>query len=837
MSKNEKKEKHLKPDLEVNVLEKELLHYLGSVPGKNYHRKSVVKQFLLDYDKHDVQSTIDSLLKSGEIVLTANNTIALKGSVAPKQSVTKSLVGKLDMTVQGYGFIISDELDADVFVPPSRLGHALDKDTVRFRVTGKSKTGRYEGEITGVERRNKNLYIGTLHVNGKSPKVVPESEKMPYEIFVDHEDLNNAQEFDKVVVELTDWPAYSKGPRGKITEILGESGNNDVEMKSILIENGFKLSFPDEVLKEVEDIADVIPDKVIAERRDMRKVSTFTIDPDDAKDFDDALSIEKLPNGLWQIGVHIADVSHYAKPGSALDKEAYERATSVYLVDRVSPMFPERLSNIICSLRPNEDKLTFSAVFDLDENGKVHEVWYGRTVIHSDKRFTYRTAQDVLEGISDGPFSAEMQVMQKIALALRGERLKKGSIEFSSEEVRFKLDREGKPLDVYVKQSLDTNKLIEDYMLLANRYVAQYLAKLRMGKKPVYNVYRVHDYPNMEKLEQFADFARKFGYVVKFNDPDQVAETLNGLLARVKGKPEENVLSSLAIRTMAKAFYTTKNIGHYGLAFEFYSHFTSPIRRYPDVLTHRVLNAVLEDEEVPYSEEVLEEMSVHCSAMERSAMSAERESVKYKQVEYMQERIGQEFWGIISGVIGRGIFIELEGNKCEGFIPENKLSEYSTRFDENELTIVDTDTGRKFRFGERIYVRVVGTNLERRQIDFELADPDNPITPEESAELKTAAGDSNQRGAARPQGKGGSAKSYVGGKPIEGSNANRSSVGSSNGASRRKASPGGGGRASKSSGRAVPKGSKKKEANKAKSDRSSRQQPGSNTTKPKRKKR
>ncbi len=827
MSKNEKKEKHLKPDTDVSVLEKELLHYLKNTPGKHYHRKSIVKQFLFDYDKHEVQSTIDKLLKDGQLEVTANNTIAVAGSVAPKQTVTKSLIGKLDMTMQGYGFIICEDLDADVFVPPGRLGHALDKDTVKFRVTGKSKTGRYEGEVTGVEKRNKNLYIGTLHVNGKTPRVVPESEKMQYEIFIAHEDLNNALEGDKVVVELTDWPAYSKGPNGKITEILGETGNNDVEMKSILIENGFKLGFPDEVLKEVEDIDDVIPDKVIAARRDMRHVSTFTIDPEDAKDFDDALSIEKLDNGLWQIGVHIADVSHYAQIGSALDKEAFERATSVYLVDRVSPMFPERLSNIICSLRPNEDKLTFSTIFDIDENGKVHEVWYGRTVIHSDKRFTYRTAQDVLEGISEGPFAAEMQVMQTIALALRKERFKKGSIEFSSEEVRFKLDKEGKPLEVYVKESLDTNKLIEDYMLLANRYVGQYLAKLRMGNKPVFNVYRVHDYPNMEKLEKFADFARKFGYVVKFSEPEQVAETLNGLLQRVKGKPEEHVLSSLAIRTMAKASYTTKNIGHYGLAFEFYSHFTSPIRRYPDVLTHRVLNAVLEKQQNPYPEPLLEEMAIHCSNMERNAMSAERESVKYKQVEYLQERIGQEFWGIISGVIGRGIFVELEGNKCEGFIAENKLSEYSTRFDEGDLTIVDTYSGRKFRFGERVYVRVESTNIERRQIDFDLADPENPVTPEEYAEQK------KEQGSSAGGRSSGNARSYFSTKNTD------------EGAKPRKAKASGdgksfsGGRA-KSSGRPAPKGpkgAKKKEANKKKSDRSSRQQPGSNTTKPKRKKR
>lgn len=828
MSKKEKKEKHFKPDTDITVLEKELLHYLKSTPGKSYHRKSIVKQFLFDYDKHEVQSTIDRLLKDGQIELTANNTIAIAGQTKARVTKSNLLTGSLDMTMQGYGFIITDELDADVFVSPNRLGRALDKDTVKFRVTGKSKTGRYEGEIVEVERRNKNLYIGTLHVNGKTPMVVPESEKMPYEIFVSHDDLNNAQEGDKVVVELTTWPEYSKGPHGKITEILGETGNNDVEMKSILIENGFKLSFPDEVLKEVENIADVIPDKVIAARRDMRQVPTFTIDPDDAKDFDDALSIEKLENGLWQIGVHIADVSHYAQPGSALDKEAFERATSVYLVDRVSPMFPERLSNIICSLRPNEDKLTFSTIFDIDENGTVHEVWYGRTVIHSDKRFTYRTAQDVLEGKSEGPFADEMQVMQKIALALRRERLKKGSIEFSSEEVRFKLDKEGKPLEVYVKESLDTNKLIEDYMLLANRYVGQYLAKLRTGKKPVYNVYRVHDYPNMEKLEKFADFARKFGYVVKFNDPAQVADTLNGLLTRVKGKPEENVLSSLAIRTMAKASYTTKNIGHYGLAFEFYSHFTSPIRRYPDVLTHRVLNAVLENQDAPYAEPVLEEMAIHCSNQERNAMSAERESVKYKQVEYMQERIGHEFWGIISGVIGRGIFVELEGNKCEGFVAENKLSEYSTRFDENDLTIVDTYSGRKFRFGDRVYVRVESTNIERRQIEFELADPENPMTPEEYEEQKK-----EQNGFSTSGRAGGNARSYFSNKTTDDSGAPK----------RAKASGGGksfsGGRA-KSSGRTAPKGpkgAKKKEANKKKSDRSSRQQPGSNTTKPKRKKR
>ncbi len=829
MSKKERKDPYVQPEADLSTLEKEILHYFKSTPGKHHHRKSLAKQFLLDYNKHDVQSTIDKLLQTKQLELTANNTLALTGEAKPKPAGgSKYMSGTLDMTIHGYGFIVTDELETDVFVAGKRLGQALDKDKVKFRITGKSKTGKFEGEIMEIERRMKNLYIGTLHVNGKTPHVVPESDKMPYEIFVDHDHLNEAQDGDKVVVELTGWPEYSKGPHGKITEILGETGNNDVEMKSILIDNGFKLGFPEEVLQEVENIGDVIPQEVIAARRDMRGVPTFTIDPDDAKDFDDALSIEKLPNGHWQIGVHIADVSHYVAIGSALDKEAIERATSVYLVDRVAPMFPERLSNIICSLRPNEDKLTFSAVFNLDESGKVHEVWYGRTVIHSDKRFTYRTAQDVLEGKSEGPFASEMQVMQKIALALRGERLKKGSIEFSSEEVRFKLDREGKPLDVYVKESLDTNKLIEDYMLLANRYVATYLSKLKVGKKPVHNVYRVHDYPNMIKLEQFADFAKKFGYVLKFKEPTEVASTLNALLQRVKGKPEEHVLSSLAIRTMAKAVYTTKNIGHYGLAFEFYSHFTSPIRRFPDVLTHRILAAVLEDAEGPYTEAGLEELAVHSSNMERSAMSAERESVKYKQVEYMQDRIGQEFWGIISGVIGRGIFVELEGNKCEGFVAENKLSEYGTRFEEKDLTIVDTDTGRKFRFGERVYVRVERTNLERRQIDFELADPENPLTPEEHAERKLEMGFGGQTGPVRSYGRARPTTTTEGSRSTEG----EMGRGDSKRGGSRPGKPNIGGPRGSRGTRPAPKGTKKEE-NKKKSDRSTRQQPGSNSTKPK----
>lgn len=709
-----------------------LLDYLQSFPKKNFTYKQLQRKFINDYDKGEIVAAINQLLEKGKVERTGANSIRFATNRSRALNSGEVMEGKLDMSSRGFGFIIHPDMERDVFVAGRKLGQALDKDIVTFRVYKKgTKDSRPEGEILSVVKRMQDHYVGSIQVRGAVAYLVPDSEKMPYDIKVALKDLNNAEHGDKVVVKITGWPTSSKTPVGIVVDNLGTSGENDVEMKSILIENGFKLTFPDEVIKETERIPDVIEDEEIERRHDMRDVPTFTIDPEDAKDFDDALSFRHLENDRYEIGVHIADVTHYVKPGTALDKEAFERATSVYLVDRVSPMFPEKISNIVCSLRPHEDKLAFSALFTMDKTGKVYDTWFGRTVIHSDHRFTYRSAQDVLDGKESGPLAKELKILNGIAEKLREERMKVGSIGFESQEVRFKLDKQGKPLEVVVKEILPTNELIEDYMLLANKYVAKYNSAVHGAKEPAPNVFRVHDPPDMMKLEQFAEFARKFGYNLKFydNQPEQIAATLNDLLKRLKGKKEENVLTQLAIRTMSKAFYTTKNVGHYGLAFDYYSHFTSPIRRYPDVLVHRVLENVLKKQKPPYGKEELEEMSSHCSIQERNAMTAERESVKYKQVEYLSEHIGEEFDGIISGVIARGIFVELEANKCEGFIPENKLAGGSQMiYDDARLTLTDTYGENIYQFGDKIRVRVHRTDLERRQVDFELVEDEEENT-------------------------------------------------------------------------------------------------------------
>lgn len=712
-------------------LEHRIYGFVKASPGKNFTRKQIQKRFISQYDKDLIQKAINKLIAEDKLEKITSSVVMLAGSKTYKRT-HETYEGVLDMSTKGFGFVMCPDLDRDVFVGGKNLDTALHRDQVEVRITHKAKNGKFEGEIVRIIKRTQTQFVGTVHMQGKNAIVVPDTDRMPYDIFIHEKNLNKAENGAKVIVQIKDWKNRAKMPEGKIVEAIGDAGEHDVEMKSILIENGFNINFPDEVLAAAEALPETIHESEVDNRRDMRRVTTFTIDPIDAKDFDDALSIQQLKDGKFEIGVHIADVTHYVEAGTAMDKEAYDRATSVYLVDRVCPMFPEKLSNEVCSLRPNEDKLCFSTVFQLDTDGKVHNVWYGRTVIHSNKRFHYAEAQDVLDGKTDGPFAEELNTLNSIARKLRKARMKDGAIAFETQELRFELDEKGKPIGIKVKEHLETNELIEDYMLLANRYVAKYIAQIKSVKTPPANVFRVHDDPDPLKLEQFAEFARKFGHNVKFTDnPVQIATTLNDLLTRVKGKKEEGVLTQLAIRTMAKAYYTTNNIGHYGLGFEYYSHFTSPIRRYPDVMVHRILDEVLRKEKPVLGKEALEEMASHCSLQERSAQTAERESVKFKQVEYMSERIGEEFDGLISGVIARGIFVEITENMCEGFVPEHKLGGFSMDYDEATLSLTDSDTGDRYQFGDKIRVKVVATDLERRTIDFELALQDDEATDDQ----------------------------------------------------------------------------------------------------------
>ncbi len=698
---------------------KQLLSYLKNTPGKNFSRKNIYKKFIRDFSKEEMAMAINELAKEGQLV-TDGSKIRLP-RIENKSSRSKDNLyeGTVDMTKYGYAFIVVKELEHDIFVSSPRLNRALHGDTVKVAVLKVRGNGKLDGEIVQIVKRASSQFLGTVHVSPRFAFLIADRRSMLHDIYIPLEKLNGAKTGDKAIAEITHWPAESKSPNGEIVEILGESGLNDIEMKSILIENGFNLNFSKAALQEAEEIPDEISEEEIAKRRDFRSVSTLTIDPEDAKDFDDALSIQRLPNGNLEIGVHIADVTHYVKPDSPLDIDAQERATSVYLVDRVLPMLPEKLSNKVCSLRPDEDKLCFSTVFEMNERGKVIEVWYGKTVIRSQKRFTYKEAQQALD-TGEGVFAAELRLMNQIALQLRAERVKNGSIPFETVEVKFKLDENGFPIEVVLKEIMATNQLIEDFMLLANRYVAKYVSKLKVGKLPVPFVYRIHDKPDLVKLQMFAEFAKNFGYQIKFSEPNEIADQLNRLIMMIRGKKEQNVMEQIAIRSMAKAVYSTDNIGHFGLAFEYYTHFTSPIRRFPDMLVHRVLEQCLNDDEVLYHKENLQQLCDHSSQKERSAMEAERESVKYKQVEFMQGKIGEEFDGIISGVVYKGIFVEMTENKCEGFVNTKDLGDGNFTFDESNYCLVDLDTDTRYRLGDSIRVLLIDTNLENRTIDFEL---------------------------------------------------------------------------------------------------------------------
>tara|TARA_B100000768_G_scaffold181887_1_gene207161 strand:- start:20345 stop:22489 length:2145 start_codon:yes stop_codon:yes gene_type:complete len=624
--------------------------------------------------------------------------------------------GKIEITQTGRGFVILEGYEEDIPVRKVDTGGAFWGDMVEIAIS------RHKGKLTGrvlkVTHRAREQYVGILELSTNHAFVVATDRRIHTDFFIPRKKLNGAMDGDKVVVKMTDWKNPDDSPFGEIIAVLGKPGENDTEMHSIMAEYELPYEFPAEVELAAEQIPTEITKEEIAKRRDMRKTVTFTIDPDNAKDFDDALSLKKLENGNWEVGVHIADVSHYLTPGSILDDEAINRATSVYLVDRVVPMLPEVLSNGLCSLRPNEEKLCFSAVFELDDNANMVGEWFGRTVILSDRRFTYEDAQEMIEG-AEGDFKDEILTLDRLSKLLRAERFKEGSLDFSTEEVKFNLDENGKPLGVYTKVMKDANKLIEDFMLLANRRVARFIAKPEQGKAKTF-VYRIHDLPNEQKLAELKNFVAHLGYELPTLEPGGNAKReLNKLLARVEGKAEAESVKQLAIRTMAKAEYSTDNIGHFGLSFDYYSHFTSPIRRYPDVMVHRLLALYLDGKPSAAPGEY-QKLCKHASMLERKASEAERSSIKYKQVEFLVGRIGEQFEGTITGVTGWGMYVEINENKCEGMVGLKNISHDHFHFDQAELAVVGSRTGERYTLGDQVEIKVVGANLEKKQLDFDL---------------------------------------------------------------------------------------------------------------------
>lgn len=629
----------------------------------------------------------------------------------------ETVIGTLEITRSGMGFVIVEGTETDIMIKPSDLGTALHGDTVRVKIRSEPhKRGRQQGQVEEVLKRKQVEFPGRLQFSDNFAFFVADSDKPMPDVFIPLPKTNGATGQDRVIVRITEWQKNKK-PVGEVVQVMNEGDESDFAMKQILLENDFRLFFPDDVIEESQRIPELISGKEISSRKDMREALTFTIDPIDAKDFDDAISLRQLSKGFYEIGVHIADVGYYIEPGTALDTEAYERATSVYLPDRVVPMLPERISNELCSLRPREDKLCFSAVFEMSPKGEIRSHWLGRTVINSDHRFSYEEVQEVIES-GDGLYKDEILLLNSIAQRFRKQRFKKGAINFSSQEIRFKLDETGKPIGVIIKESKEAHQLIEEMMLLANRTVAEFVSKYKHDKKPVPFPYRVHDTPDEKKLLPFVAFAKKQGHEFNLSTPRNIADSFNNMLKAVHGKPEQHVLEQLGIRTMAKAVYTTDNIGHYGLGFSQYCHFTSPIRRYPDIMVHRILQACLDGEAVP--DKKLEQKCKHCSERERGAMEVERAAGKYKQVEYMRNFLGEEFEGVITGVAGFGFWVETIDHKCEGLVSLHSLLDFDDfMLVEEDYTLVGRRSGRKFRMGDKVWIKVVAANLGKRQLDYE----------------------------------------------------------------------------------------------------------------------
>ena len=644
-------------------------------------------------------------------------------------------IGTLDITSNGNGYFVSDDFEKDIFIPSNNLGKGLQNDTVKAYVYKRNRSNKLEADIIEIIERDKTTFVGVLQMSKNFGFVLCDNQKMYVDIFISKARVNGAEHGDKVQVKITDWPENSKNPFGKIIQVLGKPGDHNTEIHSILLEYGLPYKFENEVEKDASSLSLEITKEEISKRRDMRQDLTFTIDPKDAKDFDDALSFTKLTNGNYEIGIHIADVSHYVQPNTIIDKEAYSRATSVYLVDRVVPMLPEILSNGACSLRPNEEKLTFSAVFEINEKAQIIKEWFGRTVTYSDKRFAYEEAQVIIETnsnfipenisitnesyhVSDAIVEATLK-LNELAKILRKQRMKEGAISFDRVEVKFNLDENANPTGVFFKESKAANKLIEEFMLLANRKVAEFIGKEKNKPTNKTFIYRVHDEPDIEKLAALQNIVYNFGYKMNTLTRESTTESLNKLLNDVHGKPESNMIETLAIRTMSKAVYTTNNIGHYGLAFDYYSHFTSPIRRYPDVMTHRLLQHYLEGGKSPNQDDY-EAKCKHSSKQEELASKAERQSIKYMQVKYMQDHKDEEFSGVISGVTEWGIYVEITSNKCEGMVRIRDIKNDYYIFDEKQFAIIGQSTKHIYQLGDSVTVKVKHTDLERKHLDFTL---------------------------------------------------------------------------------------------------------------------
>lgn len=700
--------------MDAEKLARKALNFFDNHFGEEYSEKRLIKKLEIrdTFSKNNISQVLQELVAAGSLSKNPRN----------EYSSTKDpefVQGRVDYVNSRFAYIIPEnqqKSDEDILVKESDLKNALDGDKVRVMVfPNKGRSGRQEGRVLEIVERSRDEFVGRVEISPRFAFVVADFKKMHHDIFIKKGDLMDAQHNQKVVVKLTEWRDDDKNPTGKITRILGTAGEHEVEIHSIMAEFGLPFEYPEDVEQEAQAISDKITKEDSNNRKDFRDIPTFTIDPADAKDFDDAISYQKLSNGNLEIGVHIADVTHYVKMNTLLEKEALDRATSVYLVDRTIPMLPERLSNGLCSLRPKEDKLTFSCVFEMDESGGILKHWIGRTLIHSDRRFSYEEAQENIDK-QEGEFYQELTLLNEVAKKIRKRRFQKGAVNFETVEVKFKLDEKGTPLGLIIKERKDIHKLIEEFMLLANKSVAEFIFNKNKGKDTF--VYRIHDHPDLERLTTFATFAKKFGHEIVIDEETNVSFSLNKLMDDIQGKPEQNVLEQLAIRSMAKAKYTTEPKGHFGLAFKHYTHFTSPIRRYPDMMVHRLLQHYLDGGKSPESEP-WEDKCLHSSEREKRAADAERASIKYKQVEYMMLAEDKDYDGIVTGVTEWGVFVEISETKCEGMVRLQDIKDDYYDFDAGNMRLIGTKNKKMITLGDKVSVKVVNTDIDRRTIDLE----------------------------------------------------------------------------------------------------------------------